>query len=834
MRQTRNYMLFRSKNRRLMRSSCKWSFHLQKIVNFTIVFLFITLAGNLYAQDLPSLFQPSLSAGPGQATTQYAADRITVSPDFSLIDPAQSPVPEMTAALPDKTIVLRLDNIETRWANDYSWFGKVEGHDLSTVVLTVVDGIMQGYMNMEGESYSIAPDNGGYLIVKKDPAKAVPFDKGVFVPPPTSPGPASTQADTILADDGSVIDVLVLYTQEMQTHYGAGLNARIQLFVDLANTAYTNSGISTSLHLAHSALYTAAGAAEGVDIVSALSYVKADASIATLRNTYSADLVSLLRVYHDEGYCGYASIMTTVDHSFESFAFSVVESRSASEAFPPYYEYCDDTSFAHELGHNMGCEHDRIYADYPGAYPYSYGYSGVPASFLDSLPTDHPCYGSLSNPCKLRTDRQFGTIMSYIFPTIPYFSTPLVTYSGGAIGISGGPSGNDNPTSSADNARTINNTKVTVANFRVKDTTPPTAPITLSAAPATWSNSNSFTINWTNPSDPSGIAGAHYTIGASPTSNTDGSYTTSKPFTAGATAQGGQIIYVWLQDGAGNTSYSNNATTTLYYDGTAPGDGTITASQAGVQASLNWSGFTDAGGSGLKTTNTYKVVRSAGSNPPAQCTGGTQVYLGTGTSTTDASVANGLTYYYRACAYDNAGNVSAGALTSFILRYQLTTSIGSGSGSIAPDCSAGCWYNSGLSATLFAVPNSGQIFGSWGGDCSSTNPSTSVAMNGVKSCTANFTPCGDNPAKNESGPSTYTSIGNVTTGAYAAASNPDTIRLLATTLSETLNLNRAIAVKLSGGWDCGFVTQTSYSIIHGSLTIGKDSLAVTADRLILY
>jgi hypothetical protein len=202
--------------------------------------------------------------------------------------------------------------------------------------------------------------------------------------------------------------------------------------------------------------------------------------------------------------------------------------------------------------------------------------------------------------------------------------------------------------------------------YTATDTTPPLAPISLSATPSSWTNTNSFAIDWTNPTDPSGIAGAYYKLGSAPTSNTDGIYTTSKPFIVGATAQAGQDIYVWLKDGAGNTSYLNRSSTTLYYDGTAPTDGTLTAAPSDAQVSLNWSAFSDNGGSGLRSTNTYKVVRNTGDYPNNQCTNGTQVYLGNGSSATDVGLTNGTTYYYRACAYDNAGNISLGTTASAI------------------------------------------------------------------------------------------------------------------------------------------------------------------------
>lgn len=192
------------------------------------------------------------------------------------------------------------------------------------------------------------------------------------------------------------------------------------------------------------------------------------------------------------------------------------------------------------------------------------------------------------------------------------------------------------------------------------DTTPPLAPINITSTPDNWTNKNSFSITWTNPDDLSGIAGAYYKLESAPTSNTDGTYTTSKPFTVSATAEGGQDIYVWLKDRAGNNSYLNRNSTILYYDGTAPTDGNLTATPGDGQISLSWLGFSDNGGSGLKLTNTYKVVRDASSYPDSQCTNGTQVYLGTDSSTIEAGLTNGTTYYYQVCAYDNAGNVSPG------------------------------------------------------------------------------------------------------------------------------------------------------------------------------
>src|SRR5439155_18847820 len=81
------------------------------------------------------------------------------------------------------------------------------------------------------------------------------------------------------------------------------------------------------------------------------------------------------------------------------------------------------------------------------------------------------------------------------------------------------------------------------------------------------------------------------------------------------------------------------------------------------QVVLFWSGITDTG-SGLATTNPYKLVYSVGTSSPT-CASGAKLLLGAATSFTHTGLTNGTTYSYRLCASDNAGNpctgVTAGA-----------------------------------------------------------------------------------------------------------------------------------------------------------------------------
>jgi hypothetical protein len=86
-----------------------------------------------------------------------------------------------------------------------------------------------------------------------------------------------------------------------------------------------------------------------------------------------------------------------------------------------------------------------------------------------------------------------------------------------------------------------------------------------------WSAFNSFTIDWDNPVDASGVKGAYYKIGAEPTSNEDGTFTESKPILGLSVPAGGSYaIYVWLKDSVGNTDYHKFNSTVARYDPSPP------------------------------------------------------------------------------------------------------------------------------------------------------------------------------------------------------------------------------------------------------------------------
>lgn len=335
----------------------------------------------------------------------------------------------------DLSLTSILDRVEQVSPDGFTWIGRIEGEELSKVILVVRDGVMAGHIRTPKEVYEVrCAGNGVHVICQIDPC-AVPGSSEPFcvdLPAPTS------RAKLARADDGSAIDVLVVYTQTAREMNGGvdGIETLIALAVEQTNDAYANSHVTQRLNLVHMEEVTYAesgtyyvdlnnlqGGWEGLDVAH------------VLRETYNADLVSMI-VYNLGGVAGAAYTMQTVSHDFESYAFSVVCSGYATSQY----------SFAHELGHNMGCEHDRINATIgQGAYPFSYGYQDTEGAFRTIMAYKNGCPGT--GECD----------------QIPYFSNPDVSYGGEPTGI------DYQAANSADNARTLNSTASTVANFRNGD-----------------------------------------------------------------------------------------------------------------------------------------------------------------------------------------------------------------------------------------------------------------------------------------------------------------------------------------------------------------------------
>ncbi|KAI2505410.1 Metallo-peptidase family M12B Reprolysin-like [Fragilaria crotonensis] len=209
----------------------------------------------------------------------------------------------------------------------------------------------------------------------------------------------------------------------------AKIEGIIALAVTETNKAYELSGITTSFRLVKTH-YEDSYNDYANTWESTLGYLRNNGDgwldyVHAMRDQYGADFVSMLvdtSEYYGIGY--------------------MPSSPSAADAFTLVHRDCATGyySFGHEIGQNMGCNHDALNAGgYSGGY--NYGYQDPSARFRSIL-----AYQCSSQSC----------------PRIQYFSSPNLSYLGSPLG-----------TASANNALVIRENLAAYANFRQSINPPP-------------------------------------------------------------------------------------------------------------------------------------------------------------------------------------------------------------------------------------------------------------------------------------------------------------------------------------------------------------------------
>jgi hypothetical protein len=390
---------------------------------------FLLVASPADTQPLPNLFrQRPATTMPG--SHGKAAHAAPIDAAILSSNPAGLTIP--LPGQPD--LIVERRSHQLRSARSRVWRGRGQT-DGSVVTLTEHEGLLFGHIQSGNEVFAIRPGTNGRTIIEKlDPDSFPPewgHDAVTFgyekIPPL---GTSTLQEDTTAsaqsaAPDGTIpIVLLSVYTPQARAAAGGTtqIQGQIQAAVDQANTAFINSNMAARFVLAQTAevSYNDSG-----NIDTDLDWVTSNASVASLRNTHAADLVSLI-VNNGGNYCGIGWVQRNPGAGFANYAFQV----TARGCLPNH-------TLAHEHGHNMGMEHDPASAGISGSgasYPWSFG---------------HYVNGS------------FRTIMSYNVcslscPRVLHFSNPDVSYNGFLTGIA----------DQRDNAHTGDLTAAIVANFR--------------------------------------------------------------------------------------------------------------------------------------------------------------------------------------------------------------------------------------------------------------------------------------------------------------------------------------------------------------------------------
>jgi hypothetical protein len=588
----------------------------QTFSSFASLVLVLLATGLAQAQNHPHLFRQSPApTSPGRnATAAFVGD---IEPALLLSAPDG-----LTISLPgDHDYSFERHSHQSRGARNYVWRGKIAGDSTAKATLTYHEGLLFGRIETGNEVYSIRSGANGRTIIERiDTDSFKPewshdyASRGQERVPPAS-GDTTTQESSIdmttpSGADGGTVEIVLMSVYTPQARAAAGgatqIRGQIQAAVDQANTAFINSHMIARYFLAHTeeVAYNDSG-----NINTDLDWVTYDAGVAALRNTYAADMVSLI-VENGGAYCGVGWIQRNPGSGFAPYAFQVTDRGCLA-----------NSTLAHEHGHNMGMEHN----------PENSSVGSTPSSASDPWSFGHWVSG------------QFATIMTYnsicpsYCPRVLSFSNPDVLYNGFPTGI----------LNQRDNAQTGDSTASIVAAFRSgggsssANNPPVFASDPISKPNATSGQAYSGSLSG-SASDPDGDS-LSFTKTGGPAWLTVAA-NGSLGGTPSASDQGSNSFTVSVSDGRGGSDTATLLLTVVVPSFGAPSD--LVATAVGTKRiDLSW---TD----NSTTERGFKIERSTNGRSYSKL-----ATVGAGVTTfSNTGLRSGRTYYYRVRAYTSSSN----------------------------------------------------------------------------------------------------------------------------------------------------------------------------------
>ena len=284
----------------------------------------------------------------------------TVELDIDLIRSAPG---RLELPAPDgRLLVAEMSVFEDRGDGDAMWAGRVAGSDYESVVFTVANDHLAGHFGVPGGAkyrISARPDGRGRIedMSTLDRKPKEEYCPGGVVPDRPQPAAAieaqrsHEPARVVQASSHNHLDMLVLYSEDARARYEArdgSVDARLQESIDYLNLVFRNGELDLVARLVHheQAPDSLTITSDGGDV---LERMAGNREVQALRAEHQADLVHIFVTAEVSGVCGIAYLLR--------------KGRTAA-AFSPFgygltvMQGCGDETFAHEVGHNLGGNHD--------------------------------------------------------------------------------------------------------------------------------------------------------------------------------------------------------------------------------------------------------------------------------------------------------------------------------------------------------------------------------------------------------------------------------------------------------------------------------------------
>lgn len=269
-------------------------------------------------------------------------------------------------------------------------------------------------------NYEVTRAAGDAYWVRQPAARTALATDDQLTPPASAPRSATSPAHPGkklpgARDSGAVLDVLFAYNDQLLTQAGGydAIAAYVGTVAAETNQALAQSGDTNQIRVV-GLVRTASNNAPllSQDIVWLRKPHDGHYDdLLKARNRYHADIVHLLVSGQDASWCGFGYEPRNRAGAEPSLGFSVTS----------YFNCGINHSVTHELGHNMGADHDR----YPGVshdskLPYAAGFADPNNGVLSIM----------SYPNSTIDAGNIGICCTYLL----YYSNPALSYNGETIG----------------------------------------------------------------------------------------------------------------------------------------------------------------------------------------------------------------------------------------------------------------------------------------------------------------------------------------------------------------------------------------------------------------